>query len=98
MGTDIHFKLHHKWISDATIWFIIYGSYYGNNPLEIPGCDCSKTSKNPQIFNSKILLLLLLLLLFAVHTKKGAIKQKLKDESERERLHTRKMSDKKFKG
>ena len=41
---------------------------------------------------------LLLLLLFVVHTKKGAIKQKLKDESERERLHTRKMSDKKFKG
>ena len=39
-----------------------------------------------------------LLLLFVVHTKKGAIKQKLKDESERERLHTTKMSDKKFKG
>ena len=42
--------------------------------------------------------LLLLLLLFVVHTKKGAIKQKLKDESERERLHARKMSDKEFKG
>ena len=47
---------------------------------------------------SGIMLILLLLLLFVVHTKKGAIKQKLKDESERERLHTRKMSDEKFKG
>ena len=50
------------------------------------------------IYYTLLHILLLLLLLFVVHTKKGAIKQKLKDESERERLHTRKMSDKKFKG
>ena len=40
-----------------------------------------------------LLLLLLLLLFVVVHTKKGAIKQKLKGESERERLHTTKISD-----
>ena len=51
----------------------------------------NRSARNAQSF-------LLLLLLFVVHTKKGAIKHKLKDESERERLHTRKMRDKKFKG